>query len=306
MRKKVISLIVSSNEHQWWLRDVIEGLWEFSDKIVVVDGSPNGPSTDGTIDYLRMLDSDKVTFAVGRFTNLHEQKNVAMKIGLDHNPDYFLTCDADEILHPEDLKMLRTYIDVDNAPPVVMFKMYHTWKDFQRHQIGGPFSNPFIRLFKSVEGIHYDPPPAGDEPQDKEGRYLKINDYYVLKTKYLPEPLTLHTGHSKSIFNLFLKILRYASWESKTLLQALKVVSINGWMDEGNPEPLLPEKILKKFRDFDDPCKGCPKSRNLIWYCRCKCEVGKKFINEEYSYKDLTDNNLKETLEINGIPQKEI
>jgi hypothetical protein len=303
MHKKIVSLIVASNEYQWWLKDVIDGLWEFSDKIVVVDGSPFGPSVDGTIEYLKMLDSEKVAYGSSTFNTLCEQKNAAMKIGLDFNPDYFLTCDADEIMHPDDLKTLRSYIDVENAPPVVMFKMYHTWKDFQHHQIGGPFSNPFIRLFKNVDGIHYDPPPAGDEPKDKEGRYLKIHDHYVLKTKFLPEPLTLHVGHSKDIGSECLKVMRYAKWESAPIEQFLWRISKNTWFDDRNPEPELPQKTMDKFRDFEDPCAGCPKNRNLISYCFNECPFGKTIQREQFSYSEINKDNIGKYLEDYGIKQ---
>ena len=303
MKRKIVSLIVTYNAYQWFLKDVIDSLWDFSDKIVVIDGSPNGSSTDGTIDYLNMLDPEKVVYGSGKFSNLWEQKNAAMTKGLEFNPDYFLTCDSDEIMHPEDLKTLREYVDVEDAPPVVMFKMYHTWKDFQHHQVGGPFSNPFIRLFRNVNGIHYDPPPAGDEPRDAEGRYLKLNDFYVLKTKYLSEPLTLHVGHSLDIGTEALKVMRYAKWESVSIDQFLWRISKNTWFDDRNPEPELPKKTMDKFRDFDDPCKGCPKTRNLISYCFNECPFGKTIQREQFTYPEINKDNIGKYLEDYGIKQ---
>lgn len=307
MQKKVVALIVTFQEYQWYLKDVIDGLWDACDKIVVVDGSPFGPSTDGTMDYLKMLDSDKVVYASGKFKNLWQQKNVAMTAGLNFKPDYFLTCDADEIMHEDDLKMLKQQIEIESPPPVVMFKMFHTWKDFKHHQVGGPFSNPFIRLFKNVEGIKYSPPPAGDEPQDKEGRYLKIHDFYVTKTKFLSEPLTLHVGHSKSIVHEMLKVMRYAKWENASIDQFLWRIQNNTWFNDNNPEPELPESIQTKFRDFTDPCAGCPKNRHLINYCLNDCPIAKEknFKYEDFSYTEINKDNIKKYLEDYGIKQKE-
>lgn len=293
-------------EKQWWLKEVIDGIWEFSDKIIVIDGSPSGSSTDGTIEYLKCLDENKVAWATGTFKNLWEQKNVAMKFGLTFDPDYFMTVDADEILDQTDLKKLRTYIEIEDAPPVIMFKMWHTWKDFKHHQVGGPFSNPFIRLFKAVPGIHYDPPPAGDEPKDAENRYLKIHDYYVSKTKFLPEPITFHVGHSKNIAHEVLKIMRYAKWESAPIEQFLWRIEKNTWLDDKNPEPLLSDEIQAKFKDFDNPCEGCPKSRHLIDYCFNKCPIAKKcnFQYENFMYEEITKDNIKDLLEKYGIKQE--
>jgi len=301
MSKMIVSLIAAYQEHQYFLKQAVESIWEFSDKIIIVDGSPFGPSTDGTKAWAQSLDKNKVVFQEGTFTNLHEQKNVAMTLGLQYSPDYFFTCDADEIYREDDLHALRVIVEADNAPPIVMFKMYHTWKDLIHFQTGGPFSNPFIRLFKVVSGIHYNPPPAGDEPQDDQGRYLKIDKHYVADTLFLGKPLTFHVGHSKTIWHEFLKVLRYAKWESATLEGALHRIGLNGWFDDKNIEGVLNLDFPKTLVDYKDKCEGCPKTRHLINYCKNECPIGKTLEYEKCMY-DIPD--LKEELEKAGISQK--
>jgi len=250
------------------------------------------------------LENDKIFYCTGTFKNLYEQKNVAMQIGLKFNPDYFLTCDADEIFKKEDLEEIISYINVPNPPSVVMFKMYHTWKDLQHYQIGGPFSNPFIRLFKNVEGVNYYPPPAGDEPRDKDGKYLKMDEFYVKDTTYLAIPKVFHVGHSKTIFHEFLKVMRYAKWESATLEQALKRITLNGWFNENNPEPILSIALPETLIEYKDPCAGCPKTRNLIAYCYNDCLVAKEknFQYEKCMYQGI-EGDVKAILEKAGIKQ---
>lgn len=304
MKKRVVALCVCFNELQYFLKSVVSSLWDAVDHIVIADGSPFGSSTDGTIEWLESLDNYKVTYVTGKYSNLWEQKNIAMKLGLELNPDYFLTCDSDEIFKKDDLEEILSYINVPNSPSVVMYKMYHTWKDLNHYQVGGPYSNPFIRLFKNVEGIRYDPPPAGDEPRDKAGRYLKMDEFYVKDTIFLAVPKVFHVGHSKTIVNEFLKVMRYAKWESASLEQALKRIELNGWFNETNPEPtlsvVLPESILK----FKDPCEGCPKTRNLIAYCYNDCPVAKEknFKYEKCMY-DGIEEKIKQVLEKVGIKQ---
>lgn len=301
-KKKIASLVVAYQEHQYFLKQAVESVWEFSDKIIIVDGSPFGSSTDGTIEWAKTLDPEKVIFETGTYTTLWAQKNVAMKLGLQSNPDYFFTVDADEVYKEDDLYGLRMMINVQDPPPVIMFKMYHTWKDLKHYQIGGPFSNPFIRLFKNVSGIHYDPPPAGDEPQDDQGRYLKIHKDYVEKTIFLGRALTFHVGHSKTIWHEFLKVLRYAKWESASLTEALRRIALNGWFEIRNTEGILEVEFPKTLKEYKDPCEGCPKTRHLINYCKNVCPIGKEFKYEQcmYQFKDL-----KEDLEKAGIPQEE-
>lgn len=302
----VVSLCVCYQENQFFLKQALNSVMNFSDKIVVVDGSPFGPSTDGTRDMLEKLQKEnpyKIVAAEGTFKDLWEQKNAAMKLGLREKPDYFFTVDADEVYRENDLLALRYIIEADNAPEIVMFSMYHTWRDFNHHQIGGPFSNPFIRLFKVQDGIHYDPPPAGDEPKDVKARYLKTDLWYKDKTLYLGRPLTFHYGHSKTIWFEFLKVLRYAKWENASLEAALRRIAINGWFERENREPLLDVKPPLVMEKYEDPCKHCPKHRHLIWYCKEKCPIGKNIKYEEPMY-DL--GNLKETLEKNEMIQEEL
>ena len=225
-----------------------------------------------------------------------------MSYAKQFQPDYFLTVDADEVYHKDDLKALRYMVEADNAPEIVMFSMYHTWKDLIHIQKGGPFSNPFIRLFRLQDGIHYDPPPAGDEPQDDKNRYLKTDPWYRQKTFYLGRPLTFHYGHSKTIWFEFLKVLRYAKWEKVSIEAALRRIAINTWFNDNNPEPILDAEQPKVMKEYKDPCEGCPKTRNLICYCKETCPIGKKIKYEEPMY-DCS--NLRASLEREGITQNE-
>lgn len=298
--KFVTALCVCYQEKQYFLRQAIESIWNFADKIIIVDGSPFGPSTDGTKEWALSLDKNKVIFEEGTYTTLWAQKNVAMKLAPTET-QYFFTVDADEVYKEEDLYGLRMMIDTNDPPPVIMFKMYHTWKDLKHYQIGGPYSNPFIRLFKNVSGIHYDPPPAGDEPQDDQGRYLKIHKDYVEKTIYLGKALTFHTGHSKPIKSEVLKILRYAKWESASISEVMRRLSLNGWLNKENTEGILEVEFPKTLKEYKDPCEGCPKDRGLIDFCWNHCEISKKIEYElpSYNFKDL-----KDTLEKHGIEQR--
>lgn len=170
-RKVVAGMIVYQNE--LLVGPAIKSVLDFVDHIVIIDGSPWGPSTDGTRERLNEIINDpsinpdkKITAASvrGSIPNKTDQRNLYIE-QLQRfwgRNTWLLVVDADEVWKPEDLQMVSNAMDLANTNPhetSICIEHVHFWRNFgtliQGGIWSGPKANVLFRVNRFWKGTTY-------------------------------------------------------------------------------------------------------------------------------------------------------
>jgi len=181
-----IGMIVHNEE--WIVEYALKSTYEFVDKIIVVDGSPTGPSTDRTVEIVKSI-GPKIKVIQGTYKNKLFQRQAyidEMEKGYDH---WCILQDADEVYKKSDIKRLVNYLHTaSNRTKLFSWQWIHFYGDCWHILRGDSWDRPRdVGAFRLVPGIkqlkhHW----VGREKDSKEGRKtgfsgLKFPERIILK-----------------------------------------------------------------------------------------------------------------------------
>jgi len=128
-----ISLLLAVYNGEEFLKESLEVPLKYVDQAVVVDGSPSGPSSDGTkgvIDELSLAYPDKIQYTAGTFANedgtwaTGTQKTVA----LSHvTGNYVIQHEADMVYSEQDMERLIEAIGRCHPRGIIYFPLIDFW-----------------------------------------------------------------------------------------------------------------------------------------------------------------------------------
>lgn len=158
--KVVSGMIVYNNK--LLVEAAIRSVLGFVDKIAIVDGSPWGPSTDGTAEIIQSIHSDKIEYISGTWNNKTEQRNEYVKMLKTYQArkNWLFMIDADEVYKPADLQMVENAMDLaDPFETSIYVKHIHFWRNFSTvitgGMWGGPKANVLFRINRFWKGTYY-------------------------------------------------------------------------------------------------------------------------------------------------------
>jgi len=192
------------------------------------DGLVKGHSGDGTADILwsfpdpagkiQVLDN-----GMPWKNKVHQRQTCLDRVSGTH----VLLVDADEIYTEDDLGKIRVAIEAHPEAPVFKIAHVHLWKppsvqqasEWYQIEPTGRWRIIHSRLFRNVEGIHYDDfkknPSAHAVPLDSQGHALAptIGKYRQLAVETWA--VVYHYGYARAIRTVFLKERYYNARDSK-------------------------------------------------------------------------------------------
>ena len=152
-----------------YIEAALKSMYDYVDKIIVVDGSPAGFSTDRTVEVVRSV-GPKVQLTQGKFsfTNTEKsgrswynvwdetkQRQTYIDLAEKDENNWLILQDADEVFDDKNIQRLIEY--AKTAAPEVKLLSYQ-WKNFWRdpwHVIeGGDWSRPrWVGMFRLIPGV---------------------------------------------------------------------------------------------------------------------------------------------------------
>jgi len=151
--KLVVGSIVYNEE--LLVESALRSIYPFADEIVVVDGSPIGPSTDRTAEKAANV-GPRVKVVSGTFANKIDQRNEYIKYFSRGNDVWLLTVDGDEIWSRDNL--IKVMIYASGAPlreNCIKFHYLHFWKYFNYHITTGIWDTIHTRMHRLLKGSQY-------------------------------------------------------------------------------------------------------------------------------------------------------
>lgn len=199
-KSKLISVCYIVYNEELFLDYSIKSIYEFADQIIVIDGSPQGASTDNTKAIVDKFGTEKIIYIQGEFTNKEEQRNEYLKY---ISSDWILVVDGDEVYKYSHLQRLRKIIETKHDIVAIHFDFIHFWKDFQHYRIGGIFSNLPFRCYMYQKGMHY---KEHYSVANSDGQFIDYlpNVYYDSIIK------AYHYGYVKPLQDIRAKMIYYA------------------------------------------------------------------------------------------------
>ena len=158
---KIYAGVIAYNE-ELLIEASLRSIYEHVDEIIVIDGSPQGPSTDSTAKIAASL-GPKVKVISGTFKNLTgvDHKLIQRSAYLDRMEklydDWCIVHDADEVWDEENIQRLVAHLR--NAPKETLLFSYqwiHLFVDCWHFIHGGEWDRPRdLGAFRLVPGISY-------------------------------------------------------------------------------------------------------------------------------------------------------
>ena len=137
MKTGVTACVIVYNE-EYWLAKTLPPIVQWADRVVIVDGGPFGPSTDGTEAIVANHMESWVTYIRGTFGREGSEDNwdqVMRNEYLDYiETSHMLLIDADEAYLPRDWGNLRQYAEM--GVEAVTYPYVHFYVDC-RHRLRG-------------------------------------------------------------------------------------------------------------------------------------------------------------------------
>lgn len=124
----LLSALVTVYNEEQLIESCIGSIIDHVDEVIVVDGSENGKSTDGTEEIVRSF-GEKVNYQSGTYKLLDGRWDAAWQrnFGLSLiNGEYFMLIDSDEVYDEESIVELRRVIEENREIKV----FYHTFIEF--------------------------------------------------------------------------------------------------------------------------------------------------------------------------------
>lgn len=115
--KKGITVCLICHNEEYWLRFTLPDMVKYSDKVVIIDGSPFGPSDDNSEKIIRSIIRPTDVYIRGKFGCERNENNKNWNIVMRNeylkyvNTTHMLLVDADEAYLPEDWQKFRNYIN---------------------------------------------------------------------------------------------------------------------------------------------------------------------------------------------------
>jgi len=152
--------IIAYNE-EWIIEASLKSVYDYVDKIIVIDGSYWGPSTDKTVDIARSVGS-KVevisgTWRVKGMDHKYEQRMQYLNRMPKNSKDWCILHDADEIWDGENLGRLIDYLRyADNRTMLFSYQWLHLFGDCWHSIHGGSWDKPRkVGTFRLVPEVTY-------------------------------------------------------------------------------------------------------------------------------------------------------
>ena len=161
MSKVLISLI--TNDEQDYIRECIDGIYDFADQIVIVHGeaydqSPKDETFTGTIIASHPDPEGKI---VSRYVprSFPDKKAVSFEIANERGYDWYMTVDADEFYTGDDLVRLRCILDEDKDTDVFLMQYFAFCYNFKTGywDTVDPAYPPSERIWRRQRGLHTRP-----------------------------------------------------------------------------------------------------------------------------------------------------
>lgn len=209
MRPYLVQCIQAHNEEAL-IQHTLGSIYEAVDKILVIEGAtiarPNrtddGHSTDGTVDqildFIENHDPDDKVQLIQQdrsFVDLEEIKNTFLRFLKEG--DWMIINDVDEFYKPEDIRRLRSLIDIyPNAREFVPLFL-HFYRDTMHIKKADPEHQPqHQRIIKYYKGMHYRSHPVMSYPNgvcsyfndDVQPYRYVLNDMYIWHLGFVKDP----------------------------------------------------------------------------------------------------------------------
>ncbi len=151
-KTKSISVCYIVYNEELFLKYSIKSIYNFADQIIIVDGSPQGASTDNTKTIVDSFGTEKIIYVQGTFMDKKEQRNEYLKY---ITGDWILVVDGDEVYKYSHLQRLRKIIETRHDIVAIHFDFIHFWKDLKHYRVGNIFSDIPFRCYMYQKGMHY-------------------------------------------------------------------------------------------------------------------------------------------------------
>ena len=161
--KVFVEMVAYNEEHI--IEAAIRSVYDYVDKIIVVDGSKEGPSTDRTAEAAQDV-GKKVRLVSGTFIasdgswGERKQRQRCIDMMPKGKDNWCMLHDADEVF--DDPQIQRLIEHLENAKPENMLFSYgwiHFWRDLQHIVTGGDWSAPrpvgTFRLIPEAQQLSY-------------------------------------------------------------------------------------------------------------------------------------------------------
>jgi glycosyltransferase involved in cell wall biosynthesis len=154
--------MIAYNE-ELYISAALKSIYSIADRIFVIDGSYQGPSTDCTAELASAV-GPKVTVISGTFCDKsgnadHKavQRNVYLSM-MDKNPDnWCVIVDADEVFFDNQAVLLRKRLEqLSVETKAVTYGWIHLWGDFAHKITGGTWDMPReVNAFRLMDGVSH-------------------------------------------------------------------------------------------------------------------------------------------------------
>jgi len=156
---KIFIGMIAYNE-EWIIEASLRSVYDYVDKIIIINGGPHGPSTDNTVKIAKSV-GPKVKIVDGTFkdTKNYMFKKFQRQAYIDEmekgENNWCILHDADELYRREDLERLVKYLK--NADPKTMLftpLVKQFFRDFQHMIFGGEWHwSRTIGAFRLAKGV---------------------------------------------------------------------------------------------------------------------------------------------------------
>lgn len=155
---KIYIGMIAYNE-EIFIEASLKSVYDYVDKIIVIDGSAWGPSTDRTAEIARSV-GPKVEVLSGTYKRGdHRHKILQRQTYIDKmekgKDNWCILHDADEVFFKEQIEKLVGHIHTVSPRTVLLhYPWIHFWKDCWHTIAGDHWSNPrTVGTFRLVEGV---------------------------------------------------------------------------------------------------------------------------------------------------------
>lgn len=159
LRKGLTVCLICYNE-EYWLPKTLPDMIKYSDKTVIIDGSPFGPSDDKSKEIIRSIIRPVDVYIRGKFGSERNENNKNWNIVMRNeylkhvDTTHMLLVDADEAYLPEDWQKFRSYINKGTV--AVRYPYLHFYIDTSHILKGHPVWDSLCHHFTIYrEGFKY-------------------------------------------------------------------------------------------------------------------------------------------------------
>lgn len=153
---KIFIGMIAYNE-EWIIEASLRSVYDYVDKIIIINGGPHGPSTDDTVEIAKSI-GPKVKVIDGTFkeTKNYMFKRFQRQAYIDEmekgKNNWCILQDADELYGREDIELLVEYLrNADSKTMLFSPRLINFYRDFQHRRTSKP-CRP-VGVFRLIKGI---------------------------------------------------------------------------------------------------------------------------------------------------------